>query len=294
MRRARDDRGSALVEFCWVGLVLFIPLTWIVISVFEVQRGAFAVNGAARAAARAFALAPDDATGRARAEAVATQTLADQGSDGMVADVRVSCGGLANCHTGTAVITVEIRSRVEMPLLPEVLAAERRSFALEASHTVPIGQYVETGRDAMRRDDRGSAIPLIVGLAGVLVLAIAVVVNASSAFMQRQSLDTLADGAALYGADIGSAGVYAEGLPAERLLQEERAVRVAVQDYLRRVGAYETYGDIAVVARVDPAARAVTVVLSAPLDLPLTVPGTPSRPTVSATGRAAVTIEPAG
>lgn len=146
MRRARDDRGSALVEFCWVGLVLFIPLTWIVISVFEVQRGAFAVNGAARAAARAFALAPDDATGRARAEAVATQTLADQGK-GMAAEVQVTCGGLASCHTGTAVITVVVRSRVEMPLLPEVLAAERRSFTLEASHTVPIGQYVEAGRE---------------------------------------------------------------------------------------------------------------------------------------------------
>ena len=152
MRRARDDRGSALVEFCWVGLVLFIPLTWIVISVFEVQRGAFAVNGAARAAARAFALAPDDATGRARAEAVATQTLADQGSEGMAADVQVTCGGLDSCHTGTAVITVVVRSRVEMPLLPEVLAAERRSFALEASHTVPIGQYVETGRDSGSAD----------------------------------------------------------------------------------------------------------------------------------------------
>ena len=83
---------------------------------------------------------------------MATQTLADQGSDGMVADVRVSCGGLANCHTGTAVITVEIRSRVEMPLLPEVLAAERRSFALEASHTVPIGQYVEAGRGSGSAD----------------------------------------------------------------------------------------------------------------------------------------------
>jgi Flp pilus assembly protein TadG len=143
--RARDDRGSALVEFCWVGLVLFIPLTWIVVSVFEVQRGAFAVNGAARAAARAYALAPDDATGEARAQAVATRTLADQGSDGMVADVRVTCGGLRSCHTGTAVITVVIRSRVAMPLLPKVLATERRSFALEARHTVPIGQYVEAG-----------------------------------------------------------------------------------------------------------------------------------------------------
>ena len=145
MRRVRDDRGSALVEFCWVGLILFIPLTWVVISVFEVQRGAFAVNGAARAAARAFALAPDDATGRARAEAVAARTLADQGGEGMVAKVEVTCGGLPSCHTGTAVITVEVTSRVEMPLLPEVLASERRSFALEARHTVPIGQYVEAG-----------------------------------------------------------------------------------------------------------------------------------------------------
>jgi hypothetical protein len=38
-----------------------------------------------------------------------------------------------------------IRSRVAMPLLPKVLATERRSFALEARHTVPIGQYVEAG-----------------------------------------------------------------------------------------------------------------------------------------------------
>lgn len=147
MRRARGERGSALVEFCWVGLVLFIPLTWIVISVFEVQRGAFAVNGAARAAARAFALAPDDATGTERARTVASQTLADQGGEGMVADVQVTCGGLPSCHTGTAVITVVVRSRVEMPLLPDVLAAERRSFGLEAQHTVPIGQYVEAGTE---------------------------------------------------------------------------------------------------------------------------------------------------
>lgn len=143
-------------------------------------------------------------------------------------------------------------------------------------------------------DESGSVIPLIVGLAAVLVLAIAVVVNASAAFLQRQSLDTLADGAALYAADIGAAGVYVEGLPAERLLQEERAVRAAVQDYLRRVGAYDTYGRIEVVTGVDRVDRAVTVTLRAPLDLPLTVPGTPDHPTVSASARAAVTLQPPG
>jgi hypothetical protein len=45
---------------------------------------------------------------------------------------------------------------------------------------------------------------LIVGLAVVLMTAIAVVVDATAAFLQRQGLATVADGAALAGADAGS------------------------------------------------------------------------------------------
>lgn len=143
MRIRADEQGSALVEFCWVGLILFIPITWIVISVFEVQRGAFAVNGAARAAARAYALAPDDATGAARAQAVLDQTLADQGGDGQTGKVHVSCVPFPkNCHTGTSMITVRIASGVTLPFLPAVLGDQRDSFKLTATHTVPIGQFV--------------------------------------------------------------------------------------------------------------------------------------------------------
>ncbi len=49
---------------------------------FEVQRGSFAVSAAARAAGRAYALAPDDQAGMARAKAVAELTLKDQGQPG--------------------------------------------------------------------------------------------------------------------------------------------------------------------------------------------------------------------
>ena len=41
-RRRRGERGSALVELTWLGILLLVPLIWIVLSVFEVQRGAFA------------------------------------------------------------------------------------------------------------------------------------------------------------------------------------------------------------------------------------------------------------
>ncbi|CUR56651.1 conserved exported hypothetical protein [metagenome] len=143
--RRRDESGSALVEFSWLAIILLVPLIWVVLSVFEVQRGAFATSAAARAAGRAYALAPDDATGERRARAVVEQVLADQGTRGQRARVEVSCeapGG--NCHVGTAVITVRVDSGVDLPFFPAILGRGAATFSLDASHTVPMGQYVES------------------------------------------------------------------------------------------------------------------------------------------------------
>lgn len=141
------------------------------------------------------------------------------------------------------------------------------------------------------RDERGSTIPLIIGLATVLLMGIALVINASTAYLQRQSLDTLADGAALRGADLGAAGTYGEqGLDQARLLQETGAVKKVVVAYLASVGADQDYPGITVDAHVDPVARTVTVELSAPVDLPLRIPGSPAKPVVRATSTAAVTV----
>jgi Flp pilus assembly protein TadG len=143
--RTRDERGSGIVEFTWLGIILIIPLVWIVLSVFEVQRGAFAVSAAARAAGRAYALAPNDQEALARARAIAQLTLDDQGSPGMTAKVESSCEPGPPCHRGTSVITVTVRSAVDLPFLPEIVGGDRPSFALSATHRVPIGQYIEAG-----------------------------------------------------------------------------------------------------------------------------------------------------
>lgn len=143
-----------------------------------------------------------------------------------------------------------------------------------------------------RRDDGGQVTLLIIGFAGILLTAIVVVIDASAAYLQRQGLDNLADGAALYGADLGSAGIYTEGLGEDRLLQQEAAVEAAVRDYLARAEAGRRYPGIDVGVRVDAGSRSVTVRLEAPLELPLTIPGSPSNPTVGASSTAAVTVVP--
>ena len=143
-RSDHSEDGSALVELSWLGILLLVPMLWIVVSVFEVQRGAFAVSGAARAAGRAYALAPSDAAGRARAEAAARQALADQGIADAPLDVRITCTPYPDdCHAGTSIVTVVIASRVDLPLMPEILGGDAPSFALDSTHSVPIGQFRE-------------------------------------------------------------------------------------------------------------------------------------------------------
>lgn len=142
--RRRDERGSGLVEFIWLGIVLLLPLVWILLSVLAVQRGAFAVSGAARAAGRAYVLASNDAEGDARARAAAAQALADQGLAGSAFDLTVSCTPYPpDCHSGTSVVTVRVASSVRLPMLPLILGSAAPSFALDATEVMPVGQYQE-------------------------------------------------------------------------------------------------------------------------------------------------------
>ncbi len=77
--RCRDDEGNALVEFTYLSVLLMVPLVYVLISVFLVQRAAFGATEAARQAGRAFARAATVEEGEAQAAAAARLALRDQG-----------------------------------------------------------------------------------------------------------------------------------------------------------------------------------------------------------------------
>ena len=142
------------------------------------------------------------------------------------------------------------------------------------------------------RDEGGQTTLLIVGLAVVLLMAIGVVVDASAAYLQRQGLDSVADGAALAGADAGSrneAALYTGGLSQEERLEQSHApARAAVADFLRTARARYPGLTATVAFTADDE---VVVEVHAPLDLPLTVPGSPQRARISASGSATVLLD---
>jgi hypothetical protein len=143
-----------------------------------------------------------------------------------------------------------------------------------------------------RRSQSGTASLLIVGLAVVLLMMAAVVTDASAAYLQRQGLDTLADGAALTAADAGASGeeAYGAGL-GDDLHLDPATARAAVLDYLRRVGAYARYPGLTADVAVDATTQRVLVTVQAPIRLPLHVPGSFRHAIVGARSAATVGVD---
>lgn len=116
-RAAHDDRGSAVVEFVTLGLVLLIPLIYLVLALGRVQAATYAADGAARAAARAFVLAETEDEARRHAQAVVRLGLRDQGFDEDDGTVDIACSA-RSCLTPGARVVVTVAVDVVLPGVP--------------------------------------------------------------------------------------------------------------------------------------------------------------------------------
>ena|SRR5688572_14861025 len=122
-----------------------------------------------------------------------------------------------------------------------------------------------------QRSDDGTVTVLIVAFGICLLLTVAAVTDATSAYLRRQAADSLSDGAALAGST-GAAGSSVYGsVEGEYVVVAEDAARVAVADYLHRSGALTEYPGLEWSVRVD--GPTVLVDLDLPYTLPLPFPG---------------------
>lgn len=146
--RARDERGSAVVEFSWLALLLLVPLMYVMLGVFDVQRASYGATAATRAAGRAFIIVPsglseDDA--RARAFEAARIAMADQGMELSPSQLTITCNPA--CLEPGSTVTVELNTEMPLPLIPDALGGERPAIHITASHTEPYGDYREAKGD---------------------------------------------------------------------------------------------------------------------------------------------------
>ena len=140
MRRLRGDDGNALVEFTYLAVILMIPLVYLLLAVFEVQRAAFGVTEAARQAGRAYARADDPALAAAVGQQAARLALADQGIswDG----APQFCDGACSLEPGAAVRT-KVAYVVQLPFVGGLFGEGRGGIPVTGVHTEVVDRFRE-------------------------------------------------------------------------------------------------------------------------------------------------------
>ncbi len=141
--RWTDDRGSSSLEFVTVGLVLLVPLVYLVIAMAAIQGAALAIEGAARQAARVFVLAPDLARAEASAARALEFALADHGIKPDTASITVMCAPTpANCLARRSFVTVTVDIEVPVPLVPSVIVGDfPLAIPLSATATQQVSRF---------------------------------------------------------------------------------------------------------------------------------------------------------
>ncbi|MDO4918625.1 hypothetical protein [Kocuria sp.] len=132
------DRGSAVVEFVGLGLLLLIPIMYLVVTVARVQAGSFAVVAAAEQAGQAVSVLEARDLGAAGVHDVAAVAARDHGFAPEDLTVTVSCSD-GSCETPGAVATVHAVVTVRLPGVPGFVTANVASLSSDV--TVISGRY---------------------------------------------------------------------------------------------------------------------------------------------------------
>lgn len=135
------ERGSAVLEFILVGLVLLVPLIYLIVALGLIQGQSLGAEAAARHVARAVSTAENADDARQRAEAVLAAVSEEYGLDDVEFSIVCTPSG-ATCPRAGATLHVTVRTTVTLPLVPPVLGLEQiAAIPIEASAANKVSRY---------------------------------------------------------------------------------------------------------------------------------------------------------
>lgn len=135
--------GSAALEFILVGLILLVPIVYLIVALGAIQGHALGVEAGARQLARTIATSDDAATADARAERVIAAIAQEYGIDRDTVRIDITCArGASMCPEAGATLLVTLSASVALPLVPAVLGLESLArVPVEATGAEKVSRY---------------------------------------------------------------------------------------------------------------------------------------------------------
>jgi Flp pilus assembly protein TadG len=143
----RDDEGSAALEFVFVGLLLLVPVVYLVVALGQIQGQTLGAEAGARHIARAVATAEHADDAETRADGILASVVEQYGIDPDAVDVTVTCtDGAGPCPRAGTTVLVTVRTRVALPLVPPILDLDRlASIPIEAGSAQKVSRFWSDG-----------------------------------------------------------------------------------------------------------------------------------------------------
>lgn len=144
---ATGDAGSAALEFITVGVLLLVPLTYLIVALGAIQGQSLGAEAGARHVARVVATAPDAAAARSRADAVLRSIVDEYGLDASRVTLSLACRPAGRtCPDSGATLVATVSTRVALPLVPPVLGLDRiASVPIQASAAQKVSRFWGSG-----------------------------------------------------------------------------------------------------------------------------------------------------
>lgn len=146
-RPLRDESGTAALEFVVLGMLLLVPLVYLVLALGAIQEQTLGAEAAARHTARVIGQAPDAATARARGDAVLASVIREYRMDADAVQVRLTClPASSECPAPGGAVIVTVSTRVSLPFMPPLFGLDRiAAIPVEADSVQKVSRLWGTG-----------------------------------------------------------------------------------------------------------------------------------------------------
>jgi Flp pilus assembly protein TadG len=144
--RARDETGSAIIEFIFVALLVLIPLVYLVVAVAVVQRSRVSMTDAARDVGRAIGMADSQDEADRDTKAALRIALASHGMSPDEVELRYvsasaecSSAAIAPDLTPGSEFAVCVTTHQDLPGVPSILSG--RGVTLVGRFVVHVDEF---------------------------------------------------------------------------------------------------------------------------------------------------------
>jgi hypothetical protein len=125
--RHDNEDGSAILEFLIIGVLVLVPLLYIMLTVLRVESAVMASTQAAREAGRAFMMADS------------TVAMSDQGFEMPESALSITCSQA--CLSPASTAHVRIDWRVELPWVPTFLIGDEQGYPITVDSELRVDSY---------------------------------------------------------------------------------------------------------------------------------------------------------